>query len=51
MIDPGNAMHIIQQLVELYPGLVDGETQVSGADLIETISNYLDDFWSPDTER
>lgn len=48
MIDPGNAMHIIQQLVELYPGLVDGETQVSGADLIETISSYLDNYWYSD---
>lgn len=51
MIDEDVAVHIINQLVELYPGLVDGETEINGADLIETISSYMDDFWSPDTER
>lgn len=48
MIDEDYAVLIINQLVELYPGLVDGETQVSGADLIETISSYLDNYWYSD---
>lgn len=30
-------------MLEAFPGLVDGETYTSGADLIEWISNHIDE--------
>jgi hypothetical protein len=37
------ALAILRTLVMEYPGLVDGETQVNGADLVDSVSQSLDD--------
>jgi hypothetical protein len=38
----GDALAILELLVIEFPGLLDGETEVNGADLVDSLSNALD---------
>jgi hypothetical protein len=40
-INPFNAEWVIRRVVEDFPGLIDGETDTNGSDLIETLDRLL----------
>lgn len=38
----GDALTLVTELVAEFPGLLDGETEVNGADLVDAVSRLLD---------
>jgi len=43
-----DALAILENLVAVYPGLLDGETEVNGADLVDALTSAINSGYSSD---